>query len=98
MTSIVCWRNRDDFFEGVWAVSDSRVSGAGGVWTDNCPKLFSIHANCFNSADDYSRSRPKRVLSFGFGFAGSTLIGTNVKEMWSSPLKRRTQSPTYNNG
>lgn len=82
----MCWRNRGDFFEGVWAVSDSRVSGAGGVWTDNCPKLFSIHANCFNSTDDYSRSRPKRILSFGFGFAGSTLIGANVKEMLATVL------------
>jgi hypothetical protein len=86
LTSIVCWLNQDDYFGGVWAVSDSRVSGAGGILTDNCPKLFAIHANSYSPTGDFLRRRPMRVLSFGFGFAGSTLIGANVKEMLATVL------------
>lgn len=85
MTSVICWINRDDYLGGVWAggvwaVSDSRVSGPHGVLTENCPKLSVIHANSFD-ARDFLRRHPKRVISFGFGFAGSTLVGANVREM-----------------
>lgn len=48
--------------------------------TENCPKLSVIHANSFD-AGDFLRRHPKRVISFGFGFAGSTLVGANVREM-----------------
>lgn len=85
MTSIVCWMNRDDLFPGLWTVSDSRVSEGNDVLTDQCPKLSIIHANVFERSD-LARQNPRRVLSFGFGFAGSTLIGANVREMIASLL------------
>lgn len=54
--------------------------------TDNCPKLFAIYANSYSPTGDFLRRQPKRVLSFGFRFAGSTLIGANVKEMLATVL------------
>ncbi|USD65822.1 hypothetical protein [Vibrio sp. SCSIO 43136] len=81
MTSIICWRNQEET-DGLWAVSDSRVSSGSSVMTDNCPKLFSLVASTFLE-QDYLKLNPKRLFTFGFGFAGSTLIGTNVKEMLS---------------
>ncbi|MDO6707945.1 hypothetical protein [Photobacterium sp. 1_MG-2023] len=81
MTSIICWRNQEET-DGIWAVSDSRVSSGNSVMTDNCPKLFSITANTFESTY-YLKSNRKHLFKFGFGFAGSTLIGINVKEILS---------------
>lgn len=84
----------------IWAVSDSRVTGSNGsVMTDNCPKLFKIDVNAFRE-DDYLKVRPIRLLSLGFGFSGSTLIGTNVKEMLSTFLGNLnevsfTDAPNY---
>lgn len=85
MTSIICWLNRDEYMPGIWAVSDSRISGQYGVMTDNCPKLSVIHANSFDR-QDFLRRHPKRVISFGFGFAGSTLVGANVGGMLATLL------------
>jgi|TARA_R110002012_G_scaffold282890_2_gene472757 hypothetical protein len=89
MTSIVCWRNIEQkkdisgiLGDGLWAVSDTRVSSNGSVMTDNCPKVYSISAFTYDGAD-IRRSNPKCLFRFGFGFAGSTLIGSNVKEMLS---------------
>ncbi len=89
MTSIVCWRNVEQekniswvMGDGLWAVSDTRVSSNGSVMTDNCPKVYSISALTYDSSDIH-RSNPKCLFRFGFGFAGSTLIGSNVKEMLS---------------
>ena len=89
MTSIVCWRNVEQekdlawvMGDGLWAVSDTRVSSNGSVMTDNFPKVYSIAAFTYKRADIH-RSNPKCLFRFGFGFAGSTLIGSNVKEMLS---------------
>lgn len=87
MTSIVCWANRDWFFEGVWSISDSRVTGNGGVLTDNCPKLFSIEVNVVQSGELFNE-QPQRILNLGFGFSGGTLLGMNVKEMLATTLSR----------
>lgn len=90
MTSIVCWRNIEKgkglswvMGDGLWAVSDTRVSSGGSVMTDNCPKVTSISAFTYKDSDIH-RSDPKCLFRFGFGFAGSTLIGSNVREMLST--------------
>jgi hypothetical protein len=93
MTSIICWRNQEET-DGIWAVSDSRVSTGTCVMTDNCPKLFSICANTFLE-NDYFKLNPKRLFTFGFGFAGSTLIGTNVKEMLSMFVSNLSELQYY---
>ncbi|MFC7366761.1 hypothetical protein [Vreelandella zhaodongensis] len=60
--------------------------------TDNCPKLFKIDVNAFVQ-DDYLKISPIRLLSIGLGFSGSTLIGTNVKEMLSTFLGSLNEVP-----
>jgi hypothetical protein len=93
MTSIICWRNQEET-DGIWAVSDSRVSSGMNVMTDNCPKLFSISANTYLD-DDHLKQNPKKLFTFGFGFAGSTLIGTNVKEMLSMFVSNLSELQYY---
>jgi len=89
VTSIICWRNKEEkkditwlLGDGLWVVSDTRVSNGSSVMTDNCPKVFSISAQSYDKSD-IQRTNPKCIFRFGFGFAGSTLIGSNVKEMLS---------------
>lgn len=85
MTSIVCWLNEDVYFQGLWAVADSRVTDAYGVLSDNVPKLFSIPVQYYLE-DDYFHERPVRILCPTFGFSGSTFIGLNVKEVLANYL------------
>ncbi|NOJ14004.1 hypothetical protein [Vibrio splendidus] len=101
MTSIVCWRNieRENNLawvlgDGLWAVSDTRVSSGGSVMTDNCPKVTSISAFTYKYTDIH-RSNPKCLFRFGFGFAGSTLIGSNVREMLSTFVSNLSELHYY---
>lgn len=94
MTAIACWINREEH-EQVWAVSDSRItqpirSQQFSTLTDHCPKLFSIPVSVFR-ATDHVRTFPQKILEFGFGFAGSTLIGINVKEMLALSLSQLSE-------
>lgn len=93
MTSIICWRNQEES-DSVWAVSDSRVTGRNGRMTDNCPKLFDIEVKAYLK-DDFHKTNPKILFSFGFGFAGSTLVGTNVKEMLSTFVSSLSELEFY---
>ncbi|NYS62603.1 hypothetical protein [Vreelandella salicampi] len=62
--------------------------------TDNCPKLFKINVTAFEESD-YLKVRPIKLLSLGFGFSGSTLIGNNVKEMLSTFLGNLREAYFY---
>lgn len=94
LTSIVIWLNEDDYLPGLWAVSDSRVSNVNNILTDNYPKLSAIHAMSYKT-EDFSRSQPRHVLSIGFAFSGSTLIGSTVREMLSIFLSTLTEIDYY---
>ena len=93
MTSIICWENKGDYFPGLWGVSDSRVSSVHGILTDNAPKLFPISVNAYERGDVF-RQNPKRILNFIFGYAGNTIIGTNVKDILIGLLSN-LQEMTY---
>lgn len=84
MTAIACWINREEN-ESIWAVSDSRITQFNSTLTDHCPKLFSIPVSVIRNTDVY-RIFPQKIMDFGFGFAGSTMIGINVKEMLTVAL------------
>lgn len=91
MTAIACWINCEEL-ESVWAVSDSRITQPTSPLqvsplTDHCPKLFSIPVFAIRSTDLF-RMSPQKILEFGFGFAGSTVIGINVKEMLALSLSQ----------
>lgn len=79
---------------GLWAISDSRISNSTGnsqasssadVLTENYPKISAVHAMAC-SPSDIPRLNSRHVLSFGFAFAGSTLIGSTVREILSTLL------------
>jgi len=101
MTSIICWKNNEEekdiawlLGDGLWVVSDTRVSNGRSVMTDNCPKVFPISALSYDQSD-IKRTNPKCIFRFGFGFAGSTLIGSNVKEMLSFYVGNLTELEHY---
>ncbi|CVD66788.1 hypothetical protein [Serratia marcescens] len=89
MTAIAIWFNQEES-RGIWAVSDSRVSQGNSVMTDNVPKIFSIPVKVTRCEDMLHRS-PVHIFDFGFCFAGSTIIGTNVKEMLSISISNLTE-------
>ncbi|UAN48161.1 hypothetical protein KGP17_11835 [Serratia sp. JSRIV001] len=95
MTSVVCWLNNDEYFPGIWAVSDSRVSSNGGVMTDSLQKLFAIPLNLYGEDDLILKQNPKKILNVGFGFAGSTLIGSSVKEILTICLDNLSEIAYY---
>ncbi|PSV15944.1 hypothetical protein [Photobacterium kishitanii] len=101
MTSIICWRNVEQeknlawvMGDGLWAISDTRVSSSGSVMTDNCPKVTSISAFTYKNTDIH-RNNPKCLFRFGFGFAGSTLIGSNVREILSTFVSNLSEIHYY---
>ncbi len=99
MTAIACWINREEH-ESIWAVSDSRITQHTSFQrvsslTDHCPKLFTIPVSII-LPEDVLRIRPQKILEFGFGFAGSTIIGINVKEILTLSLSQLTPMYTIN--
>ncbi|WP_256844213.1 MULTISPECIES: hypothetical protein [unclassified Pantoea] len=86
MTAIACWLNSEEG-ESIWAVSDSRITQHESVMTNHCPKLFSIPVSVIRSSDTY-RLFPERIMEFGFGFAGGTMIGINVRELLAVSLSQ----------
>ncbi|WP_125925062.1 hypothetical protein [Pseudomonas sp. p106] len=82
MTSIICWNNRaEDWYPGLWAVADSRVSSGAGSMTDSMQKLFVLPVSLYCGESTITREHSRRILSVCYGFAGSTLIGTSVKDI-----------------
>lgn len=95
MTSVVCWLNNDIWYPGIWAVSDSRVSSSAGSMTDSLPKLFAVPANVYEGDGKITRQNPTKILSVGFGFAGSTLIGVSVKDILALCLDNLSEIAYY---
>lgn len=96
LTSIVIWvnENKREYFPGLWAISDSRISSSTGssqaafsteVLTENYPKISVVHVMA-SSSSDTSSLISRHIFSFGFAFAGSTLIGSTVREILSTLL------------
>jgi hypothetical protein len=105
MTSIVIWvnENKEELLPGLWAISDSRISNptinsqafsSADVLTENYPKISAVYAMAC-SPSDISRLNPRHVLSFGFAFSGSTLIGSTVKEILSALLSNLQEIDYY---
>jgi hypothetical protein len=96
MTSIICWHNEgEDWFPGLWAVADSRVSGSTGTMTDSLQKLFALPVNIYEGDSTFTREYCRRILHVCYGFAGSTLIGTAVKDILASCLDNLSEVSYY---
>lgn len=81
MTSIVIWSNQheEEYFPGLWAISDSRVTNSGCILTDNFQKLTIVRGYSY-ADDDFYKQHPRYVFSVGFACAGSTLVSAAVRE------------------
>lgn len=96
MTSIICWHNKsEDWYPGLWAVADSRVSGDSGTMTDSLQKLFALPINVYEGDSRFTREHCHRILHVCYGFAGSTLIGTAVKDILASCLDNLSELAYY---
>lgn len=78
MTLIVCWRSGDK----ITIVADSRISGDGVAVTDSGAKLFLIPVVVTPFDDD--GQLPRLQTTYGFAFAGSTLIANNTHAIASN--------------
>jgi len=96
MTSIICWNNKnEDWYPGLWAVADSRVSSDTGTMTDSLQKLFVLPVNIYQGEAKITRQHPHKILSVCYGFAGSTLIGSSVKDILALCLDNLTETNYY---
>ncbi|UNT13750.1 hypothetical protein [Pseudomonas sp. I3-I5] len=96
MTSIICWNNKnEDWYPGLWAVADSKVSSDAGTMTDSLQKLFVLPVNIYQGEDKVTRAHSHKILSICYGFAGSTLIGTSVKDILALCLDNLTEMNYY---
>lgn len=96
MTSIICWNNKnEDWYPGLWAVADSKVSSDAGTMTDSLQKLFVLPVNIYQGEAKVTRERSHKILSICYGFAGSTLIGTSVKDILALCLDNLTEMNYY---
>ncbi|MGG7597979.1 hypothetical protein ACQ4OD_13165 [Pseudomonas sp. WC1] len=82
MTSIICWKNAvDEWYPGVWAVADPRVPSHVGMMTDSLQKLFVLPVNLYQDESVFTREYSKRILNVCYGYVGSTLVGSGVKDI-----------------
>ncbi|MCK5771090.1 hypothetical protein [Algiphilus sp.] len=79
MTSIVIWPNFElNRYPSMWVVGDTRVSAAGGSpLLEDAAKIFGLPVVCRAPGQDGFFSQVYFEHSFGYCFAGSTLMGQN---------------------
>lgn len=90
MTLVVCWRDN----ESLILAADTKISGDSAVtYTEGGPKLFLVpviaHAN--RNGQIFKHNYP----SFGFAYAGSSLIAQSVHAMASTCLQNLSGDEIY---
>lgn len=80
MTSIVIWPNYEvPGRPAVWVAGDSRISRSeGGILIEDGAKLLGLPVVCRAPGEDNFFSEIYFAHSFGYCFAGSTLMGQNA--------------------
>lgn len=78
MTSIVIWKNDESPLNpNLWVVADSRVSNDNRKLIDDATKIFQLPIIIKSPGKDGFFSNIYFQYSFGYCFAGSTLMGQN---------------------
>lgn len=97
MTSIICWSNNhtEEWYPGVWAVADSRISSSAGIMTDSLQKLFVLPVRGYRGESTLTKEYSNAILNVCYGFAGSTLIGTSVKDVLALCLDNLAEIDFY---
>lgn len=80
MTAIVIWCNSEILeYPTLWAVADSLVSrDSGSPLIGDAAKLFSLPVICKSPSADGFFSTLSSQHTYGYAFAGSTLVGQNT--------------------
>lgn len=80
MTAIAIWCNHEVRNNAaLWVAADSRVSGANGtILIEDGAKIFGLPVVCRSPSDDGFFSRVYHAHTYGYCFAGSTLMGQNA--------------------
>ncbi len=80
MTAIVIWCNTEiPEYPSLWAAADSLVSrDSGSPLIGDAAKLFSLPVICRTPSADGFFSTLSSQRSYGYAFAGSTLVGQNT--------------------
>lgn len=77
MTAIAIWLNSEDLRNPAWWVAgDSRITTSGGN-ADDGVKVFSLPVICRTADSEGYFSELAYAHSFGYCFAGSTIMGQN---------------------
>jgi len=79
MTAIAIWFN-DENPENpcLWIASDSRVSNQGSTLIDDAAKVFALPVTCRCPGENGFFSKITHYHTYGYCFAGSTLLGQNT--------------------
>ncbi len=86
MTSVVAWLSRETI-PGIWAVADSRITGAHGQpLVDVAPKLFELPIIVRIPGTQGFFSERSYEARVGFGFSGDAFVGLAVAELGRTVL------------
>jgi len=78
MTAIAIWYNKEiETNPSLWVVSDSRVSKGASVLIEDAAKIFTLPIICKAPGTSDFFTDIYYQHSYGFCFAGSTLMGQN---------------------
>ena len=80
MTAIAIWLNEEDPNRpALWVAADSLVTGAGeSRLIGDAAKIMPLHVVCRRPDSQGFYSKLASMHSYGYAFAGSTLVGQNV--------------------
>lgn len=100
MTAIVIWQNNEQpQYPGLWVVADSRISSAGSVVTDAGAKIFALPVVCRMPGPSGFFTEVCYSHSYGYCFAGSTLLGQNtyleMLPLLGNLIVNRSNSPSF---
>jgi len=95
VTAIAIWLNSENLSHPAWWVAgDSRVTTSGGN-VDDSVKLFSLQVICRSADTEGYFSKMAYAHSFGYCFAGSTVMGQNSYLALAPLLSNLIVSPGY---
>ena len=97
MTAIAIWCNHERRENpGLWIAADSRVSAScDSVLIDDAVKLFTLFVVCRSPGDDGFFSKLYYAHTYGYCFAGSTLMGQNAYLALVPLLSNLVSSTSY---
>lgn len=96
MTAIVIWLNNEEPANpSLWIASDSRVSNQDSTLIDDAVKIFALPIVCRSPGKEGFFSEENYFHTYGYCFAGNTLLGQNTFLALIPLLSNLAASPGY---